>query len=185
MPDIRPGAFILVTLVLLYVSRRSIARPRSHGFFRFFAWEAIVGLFCLHAPVWFLDWFSAHQIISWVLLAASLLPLVLGVQALARRQPPDGKPRREPELMGFERTGRVISQGVFKYIRHPLYCSLLLLTWGIFFKAPAVVAGLLSSAATVLLLLAARADEHECITVFGEDYRSYMRRTKMFIPYVL
>jgi protein-S-isoprenylcysteine O-methyltransferase Ste14 len=185
MTDLRPGAFALVTLALLYIFRRSIRRPESHGFFRFLAWEAIVGLVLLHAPLWFLDWYSAHQMVSWILLIASLFPLVLGVRALRRRESGAGIARTEPELFGFERTGRLITGGVFKYIRHPMYCSLLLLAWGVFFKSPSAVAGLLASAVTVFLFLAARADERECIAAFGEDYRSYMHETKMFIPYVL
>jgi protein-S-isoprenylcysteine O-methyltransferase Ste14 len=185
MPDLRLGAFILATLVLAHISRRSIVRPRSHGFFRFWAWEAITGLVLLHAPLWFLDWSSGHQLFSWILLVGSLFPLILGMRAL--RQPAAGEqnPRTDPELLAFERTGRVISEGVFKYIRHPLYCSLLLLAWGVFFKAPSWLAGLLALAATISLLLTARADERECIVAFGDDYRSYMHRTKMFIPYVL
>jgi protein-S-isoprenylcysteine O-methyltransferase Ste14 len=185
MPDLRLGGFVLATLVLLYISRRSIARPRTHGFYRFFAWEAIVGLVFLHAPVWLRDWSSGHQIVSWILLMASLLPLVLGLRALNSRAAGNGKTRPEPELLGFERTGTVISQGVFKYIRHPLYCSLLLLGWGVFFKAPSLLAGGLAIVATGFLLLTARADERECVAAFGEAYRSYMHRTKMFIPYVL
>ena len=127
MPYSRLAAFVLVTMALLYISRRSIVRPQSHGFFRFFAWEAVVGLVCLHAPVWFLDVFSGHQVLSWILLIASLLPLALGLEGLTRGRQLGGKARSEPELMGFERTGQLISRGVFKYIRHPLYCSLLLL----------------------------------------------------------
>jgi protein-S-isoprenylcysteine O-methyltransferase Ste14 len=185
MPDLRLGAFVLATLALLYISRRSITRPQTHGFFRFLAWEAIVGLVFLHAPVWLRDWSSGHQILSWILLVASLFPLVLGVRALRRRGVGENKTRTEPELLAFERTGRVIRDGVFKYIRHPLYCSLLLLAWGVFFKAPSLVAALLATTATICLLLTARADERECIAIFGDDYRSYMHQTKMFIPYVL
>jgi protein-S-isoprenylcysteine O-methyltransferase Ste14 len=184
MPDLRLAVLFLVTMALLYVSRRSIFRPRSHGFFRFFAWEAIVALVLLHAPVWFLDWGSGHQVVSWMLLVGSLVPLALGVRTFRQRAPGDGIPRHEPDLMGLERTGPLISQGIFKYIRHPLYCSLLLLAWGVFFKAPSAVAGLLALVATVFLILTARADERECIGAFGDPYRSYMHRTKMFIPYI-
>ena len=42
--DLRIAIFVGATLLLLYVSRASLRRPRSHGFFRFFAWEAILGL---------------------------------------------------------------------------------------------------------------------------------------------
>ena len=47
-----------------------------------------------------------------------------------------GKPskdRDEKSLYSFEKTSELIDTGVFKYIRHPLYAGLILLTWGIYF----------------------------------------------------
>ena len=46
-------------------------QPRSHGFYRFFAWEAILGLFLLNVDFWFRDPFAWYQIIAWTLLFAS------------------------------------------------------------------------------------------------------------------
>ena len=65
-----------------------------------------------------------------------------------------------------------------------MYCSLLVLTWGLFFKDPSSTGAALASAATLSLVLTAKADEAECIGAFGDDYRNYMKRTRMFIPYV-
>ncbi len=173
------------SLVLAYVSRASLLRPHSHGFYRFFAWEAILALALVNLPVWFHDWLSWNQIVSWVLLCSALVPLALGVDALIQRGHADPSARPEAELLTFERTSKLVSAGVYRYIRHPLYCSLLLLAWGIFFKAPTALGVALVAAATVSLILCARADEGECLRVFGKDYRTYMRRTKMFIPGVL
>ena len=36
--------------------------------------------------------------------------------------------------------------------------------------------------ATLFLIATARADEAECIPYFGQSYREYMKKTKMFIP---
>ena len=74
--------FIVVSVVLVYVSRASLRLPRSHGFYRFFAWEAILGLTLLVLDTWFFDPFSWHQIISWWLLAVSLLLAIHGVHLL-------------------------------------------------------------------------------------------------------
>jgi hypothetical protein len=41
-------AFIVLTVGLIYISRGSLRAPRSHGFYRFFAWELIVALFLLN-----------------------------------------------------------------------------------------------------------------------------------------
>jgi protein-S-isoprenylcysteine O-methyltransferase Ste14 len=39
-------------------------------------------------------------------------------------------------------------------------------------------------AATVFLIATAKADEAECIRFFGAEYQAYMKRTKMFVPFV-
>ena len=183
--DLRIAIFVTATVLLLYVSRASLLRPRSHGFFRFLAWEAIVGLTLLNAPVWFRRWLSWNQIISWILLLVSFIPLGLGIGGLRLRGQADPIARGDRALLAFERTTKLVVVGVFRYIRHPMYCSLLLLTWGLFFKGLSAVGGVLASAATLCLLLTARADEAECLRAFGNDYRNYMQRTRMFIPYVL
>ena len=38
---------------IIYISRASLRAPRSHGFYRFFAWELILALFLLNVDVWF------------------------------------------------------------------------------------------------------------------------------------
>jgi hypothetical protein len=67
----------LGTTSLVAVSRRSSPHRRSHGFFRFFAFEAILCLVVLNAPRWFSRPGAPRQLLSWVLLAGSLL-LALG-----------------------------------------------------------------------------------------------------------
>ena len=183
--DLRVVVFVAATLALLYVSRASLRRPQSHGFFRFFAWEAILGLVLMNAPVWFRRWLSWNQIVSWILLMASIVPLVLGVDGLRRRGQADPNARADAALLAFERTTRLVAVGVFRYIRHPMYSSLLLLTWGVYFKKPSAVATALACASTTALLLTVKADEAECLEAFGLQYRDYMNRTRMLIPYVL
>ena len=52
-----------------------------------------------------------------------------------------------------------MTSGIYRYIRHPLYSSLFLLTWGIFFKAPGWLGLVLALAASAFLVATARADE--------------------------
>ncbi len=177
-------AFVVVTLIALAISRASLFSPRSHGFYRFFAWEAILALIIFNIPVWFDDWLAWHQIISWILLIACIIPLVLGVKALRARGAPDPNKRSEPQLLAFERTTKLVTSGVYHYIRHPLYSSLFLLAWGVFFKRPSWLGLALAFIASVFLIATAKTDEVECIQTFGTDYQNYIRRTTMFIPYV-
>jgi len=87
-------------------------------------------------------------------------------------------------LLAFEKTTTLVTEGAYRYIRHPLYSSLLFLTWGIFFKYPVALSAAMALAATCFLIATARADEAECIRFFGPSYEQYMKRTKMFIPFL-
>jgi protein-S-isoprenylcysteine O-methyltransferase Ste14 len=179
-------AFIFISVGLIYLSRhslRSLRAPRSHGFYRFFAWEFITALILLNLPAWFRDPFAWHQVISWLLLAGSLIPLLWGVQALRSRGRPGTRAEAQSHLLSFEKTTDLVTSGIYHYIRHPMYSSLLLLTWGIFLKLPSGPGMLLALAASLFLLATAKADEAECLDFFGPGYDGYMKRTKRFLPY--
>lgn len=177
--------FAIASIGLVYISRRSLLAPRSHGFYRFFAWEMIAALFFLNVTTWFRNPWSWNQIISWSLLFISLIPLGFGVHALKTRGKPVQQREDEPQLLAFEKTSELVTSGIFHYIRHPLYSSLFFLTWGVFCKDPSAPGVFLAITATLLLLATARADEAECIRFFGPAYRDYMRRTSMFVPFFL
>ena len=65
-----------------------------------------------------------------------------------------------------------------------MYSSLLLLAWGVFWKAPSMAGAALVAIATGCLLATARAEERENLHFFGPAYAAYMRRTKRFIPFL-
>ena len=90
----------------------------------------------------------------------------------------------EPQLLAFEKTSTLVTSGIYLYIRHPLYSSLLFLTWGIFFKALAWLGMLLALTATIFLVATAWADEVECSRFFGPSYQAYMKRSKRFVPFL-
>jgi protein-S-isoprenylcysteine O-methyltransferase Ste14 len=165
--------FAAGSTVILWSSWRPLRQPGSHGFYRFFAWEAILGLFALNLREWFTNPLAWHQLISWFLLFASLIPVIYGVLLLRQV----GKPTD-----ALEATTRLVTTGIYRYIRHPLYASLLYLAWGIFFKSPSLPEGLMAAVTTAFLYATARADENECLVKFGDEYASYMKQTKMFIP---
>jgi protein-S-isoprenylcysteine O-methyltransferase Ste14 len=177
--------FAAGSAAILFVSRASLRSPGSHGFYRFFVWELLLALFLLNADVWFLDPLSPHQLASWALLVVCVLPLVLGVRTLRRAGKPAAERTGEPQLLAFEKTTSLVSTGIYRYIRHPLYSSLLLLGWGIFFKAPNPAGLALAAGATVFLFATAFADEAECRRFFGTAYADYMGRTKRFVPFIV
>jgi protein-S-isoprenylcysteine O-methyltransferase Ste14 len=175
--------FGIVSGYLWFVSRASLRVVRSHGFYRFFAWEAITALILLNMSMWFSHPFSVFQIVSWILLSVSLYLLGNGI-ALIRAQGKSTAQRQDSSLYDFEKTTALVTSGIYQYIRHPLYGSLLFLAWGVFLKDVTWFSICLAVLATVFLTLTGKADEAECLQYFGASYKDYMVRTKMFIPYI-
>lgn len=175
--------FVLGTVAIVWVSRSSLRNARHHGFYRTFSWEIILLLFLVNINYWFVDPFSISQIISWSLLIISLLLIVEGVR-LFREQGKIERERNDPALVSVEKTTELVTAGVYHYIRHPFYSSLLFLGWGIFFKNVSWLGLTLAVFNTLFLIITARIEERENIQYFGSDYLDYMRGTKMFIPYI-
>ena len=159
----------------MFLSWQSLRQPRSHGFFRFFAFECILLLILANAEYWFREPFSALQVISWLLLVSSLILAVHGFHLLRATGRPKG---------GIEDTSVLVRRGAYKYIRHPLYCSLLLFAWGTFLKDLSPLSTLLAVVASAFLVATARVEEMENLQKFGNDYVTYMKETKMFIPFL-
>jgi protein-S-isoprenylcysteine O-methyltransferase Ste14 len=180
---IRLALLIATTVVVTVLSRRAIRNVHSHGFFRFIAWETIAVLVFWNLPYWLSDPFSLRQLVSWALLFSSLFVLWQGMSRL--RMATRTSSRSESELYAFERTAELITSGIYRYIRHPLYASLLYLAWGAFLKDTSWISVFLVLVASVSLLGTAKADETECVQYFGEKYKKYMERTARFIPFVL
>jgi protein-S-isoprenylcysteine O-methyltransferase Ste14 len=178
------AAFIIISACLICISRASFRGPRSHGFYRFFAWELIVAMLLLNLDGWFHNPASWHQLLSWFLLTVSIVPFAFGVSSLTTKGGAVKHRADDEQLLGFEKTTNLVTTGIYHYIRHPLYSSLLILAWGIFFKSVTWPGALLVLAATWSLRATAKADEAECIRLFGAHYQAYMKRTKMFVPFL-
>ena len=180
---LRPLLFLLGTIFFLYISRRSIRNPAVHGFYRFFAFESILLLVLLNHPRWFSNLFSPLQSLSWLLLAASIFFVIQAVLLLKKNGGHAGR-QDAPENLPFENTVRVVEEGLYRYVRHPMYSSLLFLAWGAFCKHISIVSTGLALTATIMLVIAAKIEERENIRFFGGPYREYMQRSRLFIPWV-
>jgi len=176
--------FILGSAFFLGLSRRSLRNPQSHGFYRFFAFEGILVLFLLNLSYWFLAPLSLPQLISQTLLFTSLYCVARAVALLKKK---GGQRRRSarPENLPFENTEQLVTDGIYGRIRHPMYSSLLFLTWGLLLKRISALTALVAAITSVVVVVAALVEEKENVAFFGEPYRRYMERTKRFIPFVV
>ena len=175
--------FGILTLLITIVSRRTLFNTKSHGFYRYFSWIGIALLMASNYKNWFLAPFSVNHLISWILLFYSTYIAIAGFILLIRKGKP-GSSRKDVHLFSFEKTTELIDTGVFKYTRHPLYASLIFLTWALLMKNPTPILSAVAFLSTIFLYFCSRYDEKECIQYFGSAYEDYMKRTKMFIPFI-
>src|SRR4030042_3829338 len=175
--------FLLGSFGFVILSLHALVRPLSHGFPRFFAFEAILGLVILNVPVWFVDPFSLPQLVSWALLLDSGFLAARAYYVLRQVGKPD-KSIQDSIRLGLEQTTRLVTVGPYRIIRHPMYAALLCLAWGVFLKQVSLSSGLLVLMASVALYTTAVFEERENLQYFGDEYTAYMQRTKRFIPFL-
>jgi protein-S-isoprenylcysteine O-methyltransferase Ste14 len=153
----------------------SLKGKRYHGIPRFFAFESILALVLINAPYWFHHPFSPYQVVSWILLIASIPSAFFGFYLLLIHGRHKGN---------FEQTTILVEKGLYKYIRHPMYASLIFIGTGAFLKSVTLTTTILAMVNVIALFLTSLIEEKEMTIRFGDSYRQYMNRTKMFIPFV-
>jgi len=173
---IRLTVFIILSVGLVIWSWKSLWSLKVHGFYRFFTFESILALILVNAKSWFINPFSATQIVSWVLLLASIIIAIQGFYLLHTI----GRPTQ-----GIEDTTTLVRTGIYKYIRHPLYSSLIILGWGAFLKEVSFLSAILVTLATIFSVATAIVEEKENLKRFGKEYASYTKSTKRFLPFLI
>ena len=113
--------------------------------------------------------------VSWVLLILSIYVVLTGYLLLKRK----GKPDRN-----FENT-LLVKSGIYR-IYKTSFISFSIPSWHrSYVKDPAPVQLILGCINLIAVYFTARIEEHEMIAKFGEEYKIYMKETKMFIPFIL
>lgn len=79
----------------------------------------------------------------------------------------------------------MVSEGLYRWMRHPQYTGLLLFTLGWILHWPSIVTLLLWPLLVAAYVWLARQEERQALEEFGDDYAAYAARTRRFIPYVI
>jgi protein-S-isoprenylcysteine O-methyltransferase Ste14 len=158
---VRLVVFLLGSYGIIRLSMPSLRDPQSRRFHRALAFEILLVLFLINIPAWLYNPFSPLQLASWILLIGSALLAIHGFTVLGRRGRPSGP---------VESTTVLVTSGMYRYIRHPLYASLLYLGWGICLKRVTALTAALALAVTLFLFLTAKIEERENVDKFGSDY---------------
>jgi protein-S-isoprenylcysteine O-methyltransferase Ste14 len=175
----RAGVVLLLTLsvVAVIASLHAWRERQTYGLFRFCGFETLALLVAWNADRWFDDPLSMHQLLSWTILAAATLLAAYGFHLLRTVG------RAQRRIM--EDTRQIVEIGAYRFVRHPLYGSLILFVWGVFLKGIDMVSAGLALLATLSWFVTARYEEKFNIERFGAPYTGYIKRTKMFVPFLL
>ncbi len=168
-------SFLMISILNMVYSWPHLRDRNRHGFYRFFIFESALGLVVLNAPAWFRKPFGLPQVLSWTLLLAAIYLVIAAVVLLHRVGRPQGS---------FEDTTRLVTIGIYRLIRHPMYASLLALGWGAFLKSISIASAALVTILTISAYLTAKVEEAENLAKFGLAYRDYMQKTRRFIPFL-
>jgi protein-S-isoprenylcysteine O-methyltransferase Ste14 len=109
-------------------------------------------------------------------LACITAGVALGLWALTANRPGNFNIRPQPR-----EGGRLIEQGPYRWIRHPMYSALLLAGLGVAWLAGSAIAWTALAALAVVLLLKARIEE-AAMSRAHAGYVAYRQRTKRFVP---
>ena len=114
-------------------------------------------------------------------LVAGVMCLVIGLWLLYRSHADLGT--NWSITLEIRQQHRLITHGVYRRIRHPMYSALALYSIGQALVIPNWVAGPSNLIAfAILLALRVHAEERMMVREFGDDYALYSARTKRLIP---
>lgn len=103
--------------------------------------------------------------VSTVLIAAGLGLLVLGWATVYRGR------------------DRLVTEGVYQYLRHPQYLGLILIVVGLNIMWPTVLTLPMAPVLIVMYVMLARREDEELATFFSEAFLEYAARTPAFVPW--
>lgn len=84
-----------------------------------------------------------------------------------------------------EGEGSVVKTGIYRYIRHPQYTGLLLLSLGMLIEWATLSLLLMYPVMVYMYYKLSKREEKDMIESFGQEYVNYMGHTKRFIPFVI
>ncbi len=78
--------------------------------------------------------------------------------------------------------GELVTDGIYRYIRHPQYLGLMVVTVGLLIQWPTIIALAMWPILVVMYYRLAKREEKEAIEAFGVRYEEYKRHTPMLLP---
>ncbi len=86
------------------------------------------------------------------------------------------------QIYEAQKTDRLITEGIYGYIRHPQYTGIYLAIFGQLIHWPTIPTLVLFPVIVVAYYALARKEEKVMIESFGDEYRAYVKKVPMFLP---
>jgi protein-S-isoprenylcysteine O-methyltransferase Ste14 len=121
---------------------------------------------------------SAIKIISFILFFSGLT--VLGIAS---------KTFDLKEFIGLKKhqlnaQNKLVTKGIYKYVRHPLYTGTILVTVGCFLYLPTLSVMVFLVLTFIYIEIGSRLEEQKLIEEFGNDYIEYCKTVKRYFPFI-
>ena len=84
------------------------------------------------------------------------------------------------QLVEEEKTGNLVTSGLYRSVRHPLYTFSLLILW--LSPAMSVNSFIVYAGLTIYILIGIMFEERKLLREFGEAYANYRSSTPMLLP---
>ncbi len=133
----------------------------------------VLGYFALFHPI--RQAFGPQDVVAYILIASGIL---LGAFALFSHRKSHFRFAPEPDT-----TTTLITSGPYAFIRHPLYTSLILLTFGLFVNYP-VISHFLAFALLFIILNIKITYEEKLLLKNFPNYTKYQAVTHKLFPFV-
>ncbi len=123
--------------------------------------------------------YLAHPPLEYLMLAGQFMA-VIGLLAAIRQTDALGLLGLK-QLMGQQENTTLVTGGLYRYVRHPMYFFGLLIIW----LTPVMTVNVLAVCIglTAYLLTGAHFEERKLSRVFGRAYDEYKSRTPMIVPF--
>jgi len=83
-----------------------------------------------------------------------------------------------------EGKGKLVTKGIYAYIRHPQYTGFLLITLGMLIHWATIPLLIMWPILLLIYYRLAKKEEKEMEKEFGSDYSQYKTKTGMFLPHI-
>jgi protein-S-isoprenylcysteine O-methyltransferase Ste14 len=78
--------------------------------------------------------------------------------------------------------GTLVTDGIYKYVRHPQYLGLFILVAALLIQWPTILSVIMAPILVAAYYKLAKKEEKEALAAFGEAYERYKQNTPMFFP---